>query len=202
MLYSQKLRVGLKEMEVTMQFRNVQEYDGDFRNWLPASEIEKMIAYNINDVDATEELLNRCKKDIDLRIAIEDEYGVKVLNKDGVNIGMEIIAQKYLAKTGQTWNQIKDLRSPCDMIDLNKVILPIVKFETPMLQELLSELKTLTVSPGRKGLEKTFVIGGVKHLFSVGGLHSENKPESFIPKEGQVLCDMDVALMVAQLKRG
>nr|DAE19937.1 MAG TPA: DNA polymerase [CrAss-like virus sp. ctYsL76] len=61
-----------------------------------------MIAYNINDVDATEELLNRCKKDIDLRIAIEDEYGVKVLNKDGVNIGMEIIAQKYLAKTGQT----------------------------------------------------------------------------------------------------
>nr|DAE20112.1 MAG TPA: hypothetical protein [CrAss-like virus sp. ctYsL76] len=32
MLYSQKLRVGLKEMEVTMQFRNVQEYDGDFRN--------------------------------------------------------------------------------------------------------------------------------------------------------------------------
>lgn len=32
MLYSQKLRVGLKEMQVTMQFRCVQEYEGDFQN--------------------------------------------------------------------------------------------------------------------------------------------------------------------------
>ena len=37
MLYSQKLRVGLKEMQVTMQFRCVHEYDGDFQSWLPAS---------------------------------------------------------------------------------------------------------------------------------------------------------------------
>lgn len=192
MLYSQKLRVGLKEMQVTMQFRNVQEYDGDFQSWLPVSEIENVKLYNINDVDSTEELLNRCKKDIDLRIAIEDEYGVKVLNKDGVNIGMKIITQKYLEKTGQTWKQIKDLRSPCDTIELNKVILPFIEFKAPVLQELLKELKTLTVSPGRKGLERTFVIGGVKHLFSVGGLHSENKPSSFQATDKQVIVDQDV----------
>lgn len=41
MLYSQKLRVGLKEMQVTMQFRNVQEYEGDFQDYLPVSEIPK-----------------------------------------------------------------------------------------------------------------------------------------------------------------
>lgn len=44
MLYSQKLRVGLKEMQVTMQFRNVQEYEGDFQSYLPSNEIDKMIA--------------------------------------------------------------------------------------------------------------------------------------------------------------
>ena len=64
-------------------------------------EIDSMIDYNINDVNSTEELLNRCKKDIDLRIAIEDEYGVRVLSKDGVNIGMKILTQKYLEKTGR-----------------------------------------------------------------------------------------------------
>lgn len=193
MLYSQKLRVGLKEMQVTMQFRNVQEYDGDFQSWLPASEIPKMISYNINDVDSTEELLNRCKKDIDLRIAIEDEYGVKVLNKDGVNIGMKIITQKYLEKTGQTWNQIKDLRSPCDMIDLNKVILPIVKFDTPILQEVLKDMKRQTVSPGRKGYEKHFVLDRLEYCVGVGGIHSVNKPEEIIPNENQILSDVDVA---------
>lgn len=193
MLYSQKLRVGLKEMQVTMQFWNVQEYEGDFQSWLPTSEIPKMIEYNINDVDSTEELLNRCKKDIDLRIAIEDEYGVKVLNKDGVNIGMKIITQKYLEKTGQTWNQIKDLRSPCDMIDLSKVILPIVKFDTPILKELLSEMKSQTVSPGRKGYEKHFILDGLEYCVGVGGIHTVNKPEEVIPSNDQVLSDIDVA---------
>lgn len=195
MLYSQKLRVGLKEMQVTMKFRCVQEYEGDFQSWLPASEIPNMISYNVNDVDSTEELLNRCKRDIDLRIAIEDEYGVKVLNKDGVNIGMKIITQKYLEKTGQTWKQIKDLRSPCDMIDLSKVILPIVKFDTPILQSVLEEMKKQTVSPGRKGYEKHFILDGLKYCVGVGGIHSVNKPEEIIPNENQILSDVDVALI-------
>lgn len=193
MLYSQKLRVGLKEMQVTMQFHNVQEYEGDFQTWLPASEIPNMIKYNINDVDSTEELLNRCKKDIELRLAIEDEYGVKVLNKDGVNIGMKIITQKYLEKTGQTWNQIKDLRSPCDMIDLSKVILPIVKFDTPILQEVLKDMKSQTVSPGRKGYEKHFILDGLEYCVGVGGIHTVNKPEEVIPSNDQILSDIDVA---------
>jgi hypothetical protein len=192
MLYSQKLRVGLKEMQVTMQFKCVQEYDGDFQSWLPASEIPNMIKYNINDVDSTEELLNRCKEEIDLRLAIEDEYGVKVLNKDGVNIGMKIITQKYLEKTGQTWNQIKDLRSPCDMIDLSKVILPIVKFNTPILKELLAEMKQQVVSPGRKGYEKHFVLDELEYCVGVGGIHSVNKPEEIKPNENQILSDIDV----------
>lgn len=57
-----------------------------------------MIQYNINDVESTSELLQRCKKDVDLRIAIEDEYGVRVLSKDGVNIGMKIITQNILKR--------------------------------------------------------------------------------------------------------
>lgn len=193
MLYSQKLRVGLKEMQVTMQFRCVQEYEGDFQNWLPLAEIPNMIKYNINDVDSTEELLNRCKKDIELRLAIEDEYGVKVLNKDGVNIGMKIITQKYLEKTGQTWNQIKDLRSPCDMVDLSKVILPIVKFNTPILQEVLKDMKRQIVSPGRKGYKKNFILDGLEYCVGVGGIHSVNKPEEIIPSSDQILSDIDVA---------
>lgn len=199
MLYSQKLRVGLKEMQVTMQYDNVYEYEGDFNKYLPASEIDKMAMYNLNDVESTEELLYRCKAAIDLRLAIEDEYGVKVLNKDGVNIGMKIITQKYLEATGQTWKQIKDLRSPCDVIDLNKVILPIISFKTPILQELLEFLKKQTVSPGRKGFEKHFLLDNLEYTIGVGGLHSVNKPEKIVPKEGEVLSDVDVTSMYPSL---
>ena len=193
MLYSQKLRVGLKEMQVTMQYSNVQEYEGDFNKPLPVSEIDNMIAYNINDVNSTEALLYKCKSDIDLRLAIEDEYGVKVLNKDGVNIGMKIITHKYLEKTGLTWNQIKDLRSPCDVIELDKVILPMIQFDSKLLQDILIELKKQAVSPGRKGYEKHFIFDNLEWTIGVGGLHTVNKPEAFIPEEGWTISDIDVA---------
>lgn len=193
MLYSQKLRVGLKEMQVTMQYKNVQEYEGNFEEPLAEEDIPKMIEYNINDVDSTEELLYRCKDDIDLRVAIEDEYGVKVLNKDGVNIGMKIITQKYLEKTGLTWNDIKDLRSPCDVIPLKDVILPIIEFDTPLLQDILKELKKQVVSPGRKGYEKHFLLDNVEYTIGVGGLHTVNSPERIIPREGEIISDIDVA---------
>lgn len=102
MMFSNKLRVGLKELQVTMQYPNVQEYEGDFDQFLPENEIDNVLTYNLNDVDSTLELLNRCKKDIDLRLSIEDEYGIKALSKDGVNLGMEILKQRYLAETGLT----------------------------------------------------------------------------------------------------
>lgn len=193
MLYSSKLRVGLKEIQVTMQYKNVQEFVADWQADLPENQIDSMIDYNINDVNSTEELLNRCKKDIDLRIAIEDEYGVRVLSKDGVNIGMKILTQKYLEKTGQTWWDIKDLRSPMSVIPLNNVILPFIKYDSPILTRVLDDMKSQIVSPGRKGYENKFVFEGLQYSVGVGGIHSVNKPEIIIPKEDEMLIDIDVA---------
>lgn len=193
MLYSNKLRVGLKEIQVTMQYKNVQEFVADWQADLPEDQIDSMIEYNINDVNSTEELLNRCKKDVDLRLAIEDEYGVRVLSKDGVNIGMKILTQKYLEKTGQTWYDIKDLRSPMDVIPLNKVILPFIKYDSPILQKVLDDMKNQIVSPGRKGYENKFIFEGLRYSVGVGGIHSVNDPEIVIPKEDEMLIDIDVA---------
>ena len=195
MLFSSKLRVGLKEMQVTMKFRNVQEYTGDFQKPIPANEIDEMIRYNDNDVDSTEELLSRCVDQIKLRLGIQKEYHVDVLSKDGMTIGMEILKQEYLKKTNKTWDQIKDLRSPCDTIDLEKVILPFIKFDTPVLQDLLVKLKSMhNVDPGRKGIEYHFLLDNSEVSVGVGGIHTKNTPEIIIPREDEMLLDSDVAL--------
>lgn len=193
MLYSNKLRVGLKEMQVTMQYPNVQEFVCDWSKPLPIEDFDSMIQYNINDVESTTELLNRCKNDIELRIAIENEYGVRVLSKDGVNIGMKILTQKYLEKTNQRWEDIKDLRSPMDYIHLNSVILPFIKYKDPILRGILKEMKEKTVSPGRKGYEKKFIFRGLKYSVGVGGIHSVNSPEKVVIKDDEILIDCDVA---------
>ena len=193
MLYSNKLRVGLKEIQVTMQYKNVQEFVCDWSKPLSIEDFDSMIDYNINDIESTSALLDRCKKDIDLRLAIEDEYGVKVLSKDGVNIGMKILTHKYLEKTGLTWWDIKDLRSPQAYIPLKDVILPFIKYDSPILKSVLDEMKTQVVSPGRKGYEKNFVFGGLRYTVGVGGIHSKNDPEIVIPAEDEMLIDIDVA---------
>ena len=193
MLYSKALRVSLKEMQVTMMYKNVQEFNQDWNNNLAENNIDSMIEYNINDVMSTYELLKRCEKDIQLRLNIEDQYHIHCLSKDGVNIGMQILAEEYMNKTGISWDILKNMRSPADIIDLNEIILPIIKYNTPILQNLLNEMKQLKVSPGRKGYEKQFLLEDLTISVGVGGIHSINEPEIIIPNENELLVDLDVA---------
>ena len=193
MLYSKALRVSLKEMQVTMMYKNVQEFNQDWNSNLTENDIDSMIEYNINDVMSTYELLKRCEKDIQLRLNIEDQYHIHCLSKDGVNIGMQILAEEYMNKTGISWNILKNMRSPADTIDLNEIILPIIKYNTPILQDLLNEMKQLKVSPGRKGYEKQFLLEDLTISVGVGGIHSINNPEIIIPNEDELLVDLDVA---------
>lgn len=131
MQFSSKLRVGLKEMQVTMHYNNVEEYDGDFNNYLKDSEIDSMIQYNINDVESTTELLNRLKKDVDLRLFIEKEYGIDALSMDSVKFGETLLLKKYCEQSHLSEQYVKTLRSPMDYIPLKDVILPFITYKNP-----------------------------------------------------------------------
>lgn len=192
MLFSSKLRVSLKELQVTMKYPNVEEYQGDFNCPVMFNEIDEVLKYNLNDVESTEELLNKCEKDIRLREGIEEEFNVNVLSKDGMTIGTEILKQKYLEKSGKRWDDIKNLRSPCDKIALKDVIFDNVSFKTKQLQDLLNEMKQLTVSPDRKGFEKVIRIQKMKVTVSVGGIHGDTGSEAILLKNDTLCLDSDV----------
>lgn len=194
MLFSMALRVSLKEMQVTMHYKNVQEFVVDWSKQLDPAKFDELISYNINDVESTEELLNRCKNDLELRIEIEKEYNLNCLSMDGVNLGISILAQEYMKKTGIKWFNLKKLRSPAETVDLEKVILPIVRFKSKILQNILEDMKSQHfVSPGRKGYENTFLFGGMKTTVGVGGIHGDTGTEIIKPKDNEVLIDSDVA---------
>lgn len=199
MLYSKALRVSLKSLQVTMGYPNVQEMEIDWKKDINVADIDKLITYNINDTLSTAALLKRSEKDLLLRLSIEKEYKVKCLSKDGVGIGTELLRQKYLQNTGLNWEDIKDLRSPMEHIILKDVILPQIEFTTPILQQLLKELKSSVVSPGRKGLERQFILKDRLISVGVGGLHSKNKPEIIIPAEDELFLDVDAASLYPSL---
>jgi len=196
MLFSSKLRVGLKEMQVTMHYHNVQEYDGDFNNYLPKDSIDDMIKYNINDVESTEELLNRLKEDLDLRLFIEQEYGLNVLSMDQTKIGEKILEKKYCDSMHITSRELKNMGSPMDYIPLKDVILPFIAYKNPKLKAVLEDMKKQIVySKERKGYEKKFVLSNVEYSVGVGGIHSIHTPKIFLPRENEFIMHSDVASM-------
>ena len=196
MLFSSKLRVGLKEMQVTMHYKNVEEYSGDFSQFLPDSEIDNMIEYNINDVESTTELLNRLKDDVQLRLFIEKEYGIDALSMDSVKFGETLLLKKYCEETKLSEQYVKTLRSPMDYIPLKDVILPFISYKNPKLQDILKDMKSRVVySKERKGYEKKFVLSNVRYSIGVGGIHSLHTPRIFVPNDNEFIGHSDVASM-------
>lgn len=204
MMFSSKLRVGLKEMQMTMHYHNVQEYDGDFNSFLSRSEIDKMIEYNVNDVESTAELLNRLdnygkdkdKSQIELRRFIEAEYDIDAYSMDSVAFGQAILAKKICEEMRIDKKQLKQMSSPMDYIPLKDVILPIIQYENPILQGVLEDMKGQVVySKERKGYEKKFVLSNVRYSVGVGGIHSLHTPEIFVPGQDEVILHLDVASM-------
>lgn len=202
MMFSSKLRVGLKSMQITMQYQNVQEYSGDFGSFLPKDKIDEMISYNINDVESTYSLFNYLVKngDIDLRLFIEQEYGFNALSMDSVKFGETLIAKKVCEELHINKRQLEQMRSPMDNIPLKDVILPFIRYKNPKFQEALEDMKKQVVSsknkkPGEKNYENKFVVSGVRYSIGVGGIHSLNEPRIYVPKEDEYLGHLDVASM-------
>ena len=200
MLFSQKLRVGLKTMQSTMHYKNVYEYEGDFSMPINKNDIDEMISYNQNDVESTEELLNRLKDEIELRLFIEKEHGINCLSMDSVKMAETFLLEKYSEKSGIPKNVIKEMRSPMDYIPLKDVILPFIKYKNPKLQSVLEEMKEQVVySKERKGYEKKFVLSNVVYSIGVGGIHTIHTPKIFLPGVDEFIGHADVASMYPSL---
>ena len=199
MQFSSKLRMGLKEMQLTMHYKNVQEYDGDFNDNLTEDKIDEMIKYNINDVESTEELLYRLKQsgDIDVRLWVTQEYGFDALSMDGVKFGEKILATEYIRKTHIPMKELKESGSPADYVDLSEVILPCISYKNPILQDLLVDMKAQhhVTTLEKKGYEKKFVLSNVTYSVGVGGIHSLHTPKIFVPKETEYIGHADVTSM-------
>ena len=200
MMFATKLRVGLKSLQVTMEYNNVEEYSGDFNKQLPECDREHVKSYNINDVLSTEELMNRLKGEIELRLGIEKTLHVDVLNQDGVNLGVEVIKANYLKDTKKTWNDIKDLRSPCDELDLKDIYFDFIKFETPEFQKLHKELLETHINLNDeraktqdKRWKKIVRVSDLEITYSLGGIHTKNKPEIYRSDDQWIIIDSDCA---------
>lgn len=203
MLYSATKQKSLKEVEILLGMDNVQEFEAGFDQRLLDSEIDDMIKYNENDVNATEFLLNTVKDEVDLRLEVEKEWGFDALSISNIRIGEEILLRQSNLK-GATLEEAKSKIRRVAKIENKDIILPFIQYSNPKLKEVLLDVKNATCYPCKsdkkqKNYEKKFVLSNTCYSIGEGGIHTINEPRIFKPTDEQYIGHSDVTSMYPSL---
>lgn len=194
--------------------KDIHFYNKDFRyKDMPASQINQLIDkwdryiipewiddimhYNLNDVFIVCEMVRLYIDEIRLRYNISKAYGVDVLSSSRSNIADKLFIKFYSEFSGLAESQWRGRKTERTAMSFKRVIFPFIKFQTKELQELLEEMKKITIySIGKKALKdvaskytdlkylKTNTESGwfeiklnnLIYTIATGGLHSQDIP--------------------------
>lgn len=159
--------------------------------------IDSMMYYNLNDVFIVCEIIRLYIDEIKLRYSISKSYKVDVLNSSRSDIANKLFEKFYSEFSGLQPHQWKGKKTERTAMSLKRVIHPNIHFQTPILNELLDEMKhVILYSTGKKALKdvaennsnfkliKTTTDSGyfeiklnnLVYTIATGGLHSQDVP--------------------------
>lgn len=154
-------------------------------------------SYCENDLYTTERLYRKLEKQMDLRVAMSDQYGVDLRSKSDAQIAETVIKSELSKLTGKTY------RSPDlgDDYGFTYQDPGIIEFKTEQMQSIFQRLLQTRFELGANGavqmpewLKKDkIVIGSGAYQMGIGGLHSCEKKRCVRRQEGEILADLDVA---------
>jgi DNA polymerase elongation subunit (family B) len=197
-------RVSLKRLEFEMNLPDIEELPikHDAVN-LTNEECDSLVKYCSWDVKATYEFykitigdtehpLYKENNQIQLRLDIEEEFGIKCLNYSDVKIGDEMIKKYYCQEKRIDYKDLPKKGTFRKEIRVADCIARYIKFQTPELKAFLNRIKLTTFSQ-KDDFKESIKFYGNTYSFMRGGLHTENKPEIFEATENKLIIDLDVS---------
>lgn len=200
MLFSKKLRVSLKELECSLNFKNVEELPYPIGATLTEEQKQKVIEYNYNDCEATKAVAKKSQPDIKLRKWTAKNFGVDGYSLDGVNLGVKILEKKLADKLGN--DDFAKTNTKRTKIQIKDIIYPFIKFDTPEFNEVLKRYRDfVTYKYYDKKLKKERwkpfkyepLIGPYMYKFGLGGLHFETENRAWFSNDEYEVLSIDVA---------
>ena len=172
---------SLKYVECAIRFNNVEDLPFSPDYIIKEEDIDSILSYNLNDVNATEAFyyvtlgeydgIYKGDNKIQLRKDIQKEFGINCINYNDVKIGEEINKKYYLQKTEQSWWNIRDIHTNRESIEVKSLVPAFISFQTKELQDFLTEISQVSFKPKEK-FKRKFEFAGLKIEFKKGGLHA------------------------------
>ena len=190
--YNNKARsTSLKALQCSIYWENVQDMPLKFNEPVPDDLIEEVIKYNRNDVLSTKAFYEVNLDKIEFRKELSRVYKKNMINFPDITIGEEIFLQYIKKESGLNRNELKSKIKFDKEIDLNKCILPYIKFNSDEFNDLLKKVRWTVVNDANK-LKYNVTYRGFRYDFGVGGIHGCITPGVYNSDDQKIIIDYDV----------
>jgi len=192
---------SLKKVEIRLRHNNVQDlpYPFDYNQPFTNEEERIVVNYCWNDIEATHLLYTGHGKQAHaLRVQLQDKYGFKPRTLESLSepqTAEKTMLDLYSDETGFStsflYTQAEETKNTYlkedKPISVEKIIPDWIEFDTPELQTMLENLKTIKVPikntghPDTSYLKQSITIGDTEYQMGGGGLHSVDAPAIITP---------------------
>lgn len=159
--------------------------------------------YNENDVFIVCEMIRLYIDEVKLRYSISNNYGVNVLSSSRSDIANVLFTKFYSEFSGLHYKQWGKQKTERTAMAFKRVIIDDIKFKTPLLQDLLEDMKKVIVySVSKDSFVREVTLGKLTYTIATGGLHSQDTPRelrskpilneqssSYIDSKGNIIWD-------------
>ena len=167
--------------------------DNDFDRYVLPKYIKPMLYYNKNDVFLCCEIIRQKPDEVKLRYSLSNAFNLNLLSCSRANIADKLLAKFYSELSGLNKKQFEKLRTERTKLSFNKIIFSHIKFQTKQLQDMLSEMKKITIYRTNKdSFNKTVDFYGTTYTLATGGIHSVDKPGVFKSTEDYTYIHYDI----------
>lgn len=196
---------SLKWIEYMIDMENIEEMPIKHYEHVSLEQIQSILDYNLNDVIATYKLYEITKGNTDislykgvdkiqLRVDIENQFGLKCINFNDVKIGDQINKSSYCILSGKDKKSLPSPNKNVKSFKFKDCFPSYMKFQTLEFNNFINALSNVDVDLKKKQ-EFQFTYNGTTYLIAKGGLHSKDKPRLIKPLENEILRDADVGSM-------
>lgn len=199
--YDNKARMtSLKKLEIAMNFPNVQDMPYHHTEKIKTKEqVENIINYNINDVEATFEFYEKTIKKLELRKGLLKKYGLNCINYPDSKIGEQLMLKLYCQATNQDENIVKRKRTFRSSFKFAECIPEYIDFKTDEFNQLLDYLKGIEVPVLKESFKYGFEYQGFTFDLGTGGIHGCIKPGVYKSTDDYTIIDADVGSLYPSL---
>jgi hypothetical protein len=190
---------SLKWLEFAMRLPNVEDLPYAPGTILTFEQMDEIIAYCKNDIDATEQFYKQSLKHIQIRQFYTSQEDLPLMNASEIKMSKEIFG-KYLAKEMKIpLKELTQLRTHRSRINIKDIVFDYLEFRDDVNQKTLDSFNDFVwlynddTEKAFENIKFTVPYKNVVREYAEGGLHSFGKAGIYESNDDYVLVDVDFA---------